>query len=121
MDVESLRSYCLAKKGVTDEFPFDADTLVFKVKGKMFALCGLEQIPFSISLKCDPEKATALREEYYESISGAYHMNKKHWNSILPGKLPQNLVTSLIDHSYELVVASLPKYKQNELKNLDPS
>ena len=117
MNIESFRSYCLSKQAVSEEFPFGPDTLVFKVKGKMFALSGLENVPFKVSLKCDPEKAVDLREQFPEQISGAYHMNKKHWNSILPESLPPRLLTDLIDHSYELVVQGLPKKQQQELQN----
>lgn len=116
MDVENFRNYCLKKKGVTEEFPFDKETLVFKVKGKMFALCGLEHVPFQISLKCDPVRALSLREEYNGKITGAYHMSKKHWNSLLPKSLPPALVRNLIDSSYELVVKGLTKRQQQELQ-----
>lgn len=119
MDVESFRMYCLSKKGVTEEFPFDEETLVFKVMGKMFALSGLEHIPFEIALKCDPERAVMLREEYDGRITGAYHMNKKHWNSLIVEQLPPALVKELIDHSYDLVVKSLPKKVQQVLKNIE--
>ncbi len=118
MNVESFRAYCLAKKGVSEEFPFDEETLVFKVMGKMFALCGLEHIPFQIALKCDPERAIMLREEYDGRITEAYHMSKKHWNSVQAEALPETLVKELIDHSYELVVAGLTKKQQQELQNL---
>ncbi|HET8752840.1 MAG TPA: MmcQ/YjbR family DNA-binding protein [Salinimicrobium sp.] len=117
MDIETFRKYCLSKKGVTEEFPFGPETLVFKVGGKMFALCGLENVPFKINLKCDPERAQELREEHEAYIEGAFHMNKKHWNSLIPQSLPPALVSELIDHSYELVLAGLPKSKQQEIKN----
>ncbi|MGB7841788.1 MAG: MmcQ/YjbR family DNA-binding protein [Salinimicrobium sp.] len=118
MNVESFRAYCLSKKGITEEFPFDDVTLVFKVMGKMFALCGLENLPFQIALKCDPERAIALREEYDGRITEAWHMSKKHWNSVQPETLPTKLVEQLIDHSYELVVSGLTKKQQQELQNL---
>lgn len=118
MNVETFRNYCLSKKGVSEEFPFGEETLVFKVMGKMFALSGLEKVPFSVSLKCDPEKAILLRDEFPDHIQGAYHMNKKHWNSLEPQSLPPQLVKDLIDHSYELVVNSLTKKLQQELQNL---
>ncbi len=109
MHIEEFRTYCLAKKGVTEEFPFDESTLVFKVMGKVFALTGLDKIPFSVNLKCDPEYALELREQYPEVAPG-YHMNKKHWNTVnFSGGLPTNLMTALIDHSYDLVVKGLPK------------
>ena len=119
MDVDSIRNYCLAKKGVTEELPFGPDALVFKVMGKMFALAALESIPFKVSLKCDPEKAVALRDEYPDQIEGAYHMNKRHWNSLKVEHLPPRLVQQLIDHSYSLVVSGLTKKLQQELKNLE--
>lgn len=119
MNVEQCRDYCLGKKGVTEEFPFDKETLVFKVMGKMFALLPLERVPFQISLKCDPDKAVELREAFDGIITGAYHMSKIHWNSLLAEQLPPNLVTDLIDHSYELVVSGLTKKQKEELKNLE--
>lgn len=117
MDIEQVRSYCLQKGGVTEELPFGPDTLVFKVKGKMFALARLKGLPFVISLKCDPDRAQLLREEHPQEISGAYHLNKKHWNSILSKSLSSILVKDLIDHSYELVVKGLSKKDRSELNN----
>lgn len=119
MDVEAARIYCLTKKGVTEEFPFGPGTLVFKVMGKMFALVGLENVPFQISLKCDPDRVPELREEYDGLIVGAYHMNKKHWNTVFAKTLPPALVRELIDHSYDLVVNGLTKKQQQELKTLE--
>jgi predicted DNA-binding protein (MmcQ/YjbR family) len=118
MDIEAVRTYCLEKQGVTEELPFGPDALVFKVAGKMFALAALETIPFRVSLKCDPEKAIDLREEYPDHIEGAYHMNKRHWNSLQTESLPPKLVKELIDHSYSLVVSGLSKKLQQELQNL---
>lgn len=115
MDIEAFREYCLQKKGVTEEFPFGPETLVFKVMGKMFALSGLDNAPYKISLKCDPGRAIELREEYHELVTSAYHMNKKHWNSILPEALPQEFVKELIDHSYDLVVNKLTRKQKEEL------
>lgn len=109
MNIEAFRDYCLTKKSVTEEFPFDEETLVFKVLGKIFALTGLERVPHEVNLKCDPEKAIELREEYDGLIFGGYHMNKKHWNTIMIESLPNELITEMIDHSYELVVSKLPK------------
>lgn len=115
MNIEEFRHYCLAKKAVTEEFPFDTVTLVFKVAGKMFALTGLDAETFSVNLKCDPEYALELRERYPEVQEG-YHMNKKHWNTILfEGSLDDALLMSLIDHSYDLVVKGLPKKIRDEL------
>ena len=109
MNIEQIREYCLKKKGVTEEFPFDEDTLVFKVAGKIFLLASLESIPLQINLKCEPEKAINLREEY-ESVQPGYHMNKKHWNSIIiDGTVPSQKLFEWIDDSYNLVVAGLNK------------
>lgn len=117
MNIEELREYCLSKKGVTEGFPFDETTLVFKVMDKIFALTDLEE-KFGINLKCDPEKAIELRERYPEVISG-YHMNKKHWNTVnIGGALSDTLIKEWIDHSYDLVAASLPKKLKQDLGNL---
>ena len=108
MDIESFREFCMAKKGVTEEFPFDNQTLVFKVMGKLFALTDVDLFT-SVNLKCDPERAVELREKY-EGIIPGYHMSKKHWNTVLmDGTIPDTLTKELIDHSYELVVNGLPK------------
>ena len=116
MNVEAFREYCLAKQGVTEELPFGPDSLVFKVAGKMFALAALEAVPFRVSLKCDPEKAIELRDEFPDHIEGAYHMNKKHWNSLLAESLPPQLVKELTNHSYSLVVSGLSKKLRQELE-----
>lgn len=115
MNLETFREYCLAKKGVTEEFPFDETTLVFKVMGKIFALTNINAEDFCINLKCEPEKAILLREQY-EAVKAGYHMNKKHWNTILVQKsISNNLLKEWIDDSYELVVAGLPKKIQKDL------
>ena len=115
-DLEKLRKYCLRKKGVSESFPFNDYTLVFKVLDKIFCLADL-RIPQRINLKCDPEKGLEYREEHDEIIPG-YHMNKKHWNTIdLHGKLEDAFITEMIDDSYELVVNSLSKKEQNSLKS----
>jgi len=109
MDIDVLREYCLAKPGASEDFPFDSDTLVFRVKSKMFALTNLERFPLAVNLKCDPDRAVELRAQY-ESIEPGYHMNKKHWNTaVLNGELSSRLVRELIEHSYELVVAGLTR------------
>ncbi|MFD0863868.1 MmcQ/YjbR family DNA-binding protein [Sungkyunkwania multivorans] len=115
MNIEEFRDYCLSKKGVTEEFPFDAHTLVFKVMGKMFALSGLERVPPEVNLKCDPDRAVQLREAYDGEIFGGYHMSKKHWNTLRLTNLPPALIYELIDHSYDLVVAKLPAKVRKEL------
>ena len=119
MNIEEFREYCLLKNGVTESFPFDKQTLVFKVMGKMFALCGLERHPFQVNLKCDPVPTIALREEHESSIMGAYHMSKIHWNSVVPNtSFPDKLFCELIDHSYELVVKGMTKKLRDELNSL---
>ena len=119
MDLETFRNYCLAKKGVEETFPFDEVTLVFKVMGKMFAITGLDNPEFSITLKCDPDRAIELREVYGE-IRSAWHMNKTHWNSVdCEGDLRDELIRQLIDHSYDLVVAGLPRKLRTELEQLE--
>lgn len=115
MNIEEFRDYCLSKNHVAESFPFDEETLVFKVAGKMFALAGLEYHPATVSLKCDPEKSLELREEYDE-ITPGYHMNKMHWNTvIIDGNLSHKLIKELIDDSYNLVVKGLPKKQQEEI------
>lgn len=117
MNIEELRNYCLSKKGATESFPFDDVTLVFKVMNKMFALMSLDG-NLSINLKCDPEKAIELREEYSAVLPG-YHMNKKHWNTVnIDESLPTNLIHEWIDSSYQLIVASLPKKLKTELEQI---
>lgn len=118
MNIEEFRAYCLTKKGITEEFPFDADTLVFKVMGKMFALAPLERLPAQVNLKCDPERALQLRENYDGIIIPGYHMSKVHWNTIFLEHTPPNLAIELIDDSYDLVVAKLTKKVQQELARL---
>jgi len=119
MNIEEFRDYCLSKKGATESFPFDETTLVFKVMGKMFALTGLEHVPISVNLKCDPERSAELRDEYDGGITGAFHMNKLHWNSIeIESNIPTDLLLELIDLSYNLVVDKLTKKLKVELDNL---
>ncbi len=109
MDLPEAISHCLAKPGAEETTPFGPEVLVYKVGGKVFALTDPDEFPARVNLKCDPERAVVLREEY-EAVIPGYHMNKKHWNTVvLDGSLPARLVRELIDHSYDLVVASLPK------------
>ncbi|RXP45166.1 MmcQ/YjbR family DNA-binding protein [Lutibacter sp. HS1-25] len=115
MNIEEFRDYCLSKKYVTECFPFDQTTLVFKVADKMFALSGLEQHPSKVNLKCDPEKSIELREQYSTIIEG-FHMSKKHWNTVtIEGDLKTDFIKELIDHSYNLVVKGMTKKQQKEL------
>jgi len=108
MNIEEFVDYCIKKEGVTEEFPFDESTLVMKVYGKVFALTGLDGA-FSINLKCEPERAIELREEYSAILPG-FHMNKKHWNTVhVDGTISDKMLCELIDHSYQLVYSKLPK------------
>ncbi|MFA0964765.1 MmcQ/YjbR family DNA-binding protein [Roseivirga sp. BDSF3-8] len=109
MDIESYREYCLSKPGVTESTPFGPDVLVFKVGGKMFSLTDIEQFE-SINLKCDPEEAVKLREEFPDAVMPGYHMSKKHWNTVhTRGQVPEHLLFKWTDDSYQLIVDSLPK------------
>ena len=117
MNIEQYRDYCIAKKGTKESFPFDKKTLVFKVMNKMFALAGVDEFNF-INLKCNPEKAIELREQY-EGVEPGYHMNKALWNSVYTNKdVSDKLIYQWIDDSYDLIVSSLTKKLQQELKEL---
>ena len=116
MDANEILDFCQLKKGVEETFPFNPDTLVLKVAGKMFALIPLEKQPLTISLKADPEWSAELRAQYPQ-ITGAYHMNKTHWNTVICEGLKADLILKLIDHSYDLVVESLTKKKREEVLN----
>ncbi|MFV9549912.1 MmcQ/YjbR family DNA-binding protein [Algibacter sp. PT7-4] len=120
MNIEQIREYCLAKKETTEDFPFDEDTLVFKVLGKMFALVGLkkwEAGQAAINLKADPEYSQELRAQY-SSIRPGYHMSKKHWNTLYihEGELHPQIIKDLIDHSYNMVVKGMTKKMRETLK-----
>lgn len=117
MIAEEIREYCLAKKGVTEGFPFNETTLVFKVGGKMFLLMALDTQPLVFSAKNKEDYNQELREKYYQ-ISGAYHMNKTHWNSVVCEGLKSDLIKKLIDDSYDLVFKSLTKKVKSEVLNL---
>lgn len=118
MDIESIRKFCLAKPEVTEDFPFNEDTLVFKVCGKIFLLASLDEIPLRINLKCDPEKAVELRERY-DSVLPGYHMNKTHWNTvIIDGYVPAREILNWIADSYLLVVNSLRKNEKERINKL---
>ncbi len=117
MNIEEYREFCLGMPGVTEDFPFDEETLVFKVMGKLFALTDVDGFE-SINLKCDPEKAIILREQYDE-VKPGYHMNKKHWNTVQThGSIPDSLLKQWIRESYDLVVAGLSKKLQAELSKM---
>ncbi|MCK9426958.1 MAG: MmcQ/YjbR family DNA-binding protein [Ignavibacteriaceae bacterium] len=114
MDLEKVREYCLKKKGVTESLPFDEDTPVYKVMGKMFCLANLNP-PISINLKCDPEKAIELREKY-DDVQPGYHMSKEHWNTVfLANNISDKLIYGWIDDSYNLVAAKLSKADKEKL------
>jgi predicted DNA-binding protein (MmcQ/YjbR family) len=119
MDIQQLYEFCLSKKGVTEHFPFDEDTLVFKVGGKMFCLTSLkewEKGTPSLNLKCDPERAQELRAAY-EGVRPGYHMSKVHWNTVDFNKdVSDKMMTELIDHSYELIYKSLTKKVKEEME-----
>ena len=116
MNIEDYRNYCIKKPGVTEGFPFGETTIVFKVMGKMFTLAGIENF-VSMNLKCDPELALELREQFY-SIKPGFHMNKNHWNTVdVNGDASDKKIYELIDLSYDLVVKSLTKKLQAELVN----
>ena len=115
MNAESFRAHCLSKAAVTEGTPFGPEDIVFKVAGKMFAILALDEVPPRVNLKCDPDLALELRDRY-EQVEPGYHMNKKHWNTVvLDGVIPEREIRKMIDHSYELVVQSLPKTKQKAL------
>ena len=109
MDLAEFREYCLSKPEATEGTPFGPDVLVFKVRGKMFALAALDEVPVRVNLKCEPDLAVELRDRY-EQVTPGYHMNKKHWNTVEIGTgIPEVELRSMIDHSYQLVVKGLPK------------
>jgi predicted DNA-binding protein (MmcQ/YjbR family) len=115
MDLESFREHCLSKPGATEDTPFGEDVLVFKVGGKMFALTLLDELPAAANLKCDPDLALELRDRY-EQVRPGYHMNKKHWNTVeIDSGIPDAELCKMIDHSYELVLRTLPKVKRERL------
>ena len=119
MNIESIREYCLVKPGVTESFPFDEDTLVFKVMGKMFCLMSLED-NCRMNLKCDPDYAVELREQYEGEIIPGWHMNKTNWNTVyFNGSLRDELLRQLIDLSYDLVIATLKKKDREALEGME--
>jgi len=118
VELEDLRELCLQMAGVTEGYPFGEDVLVFKVMGKVFCLMSLDAVPSTVNLKCEPEKAIDLREQY-DAIAPGYHMNKKHWNTLtLDGSIPSDLCAELLTHSYDRVVAGLTRAKKLELAEL---
>jgi len=117
MDLKELEQYILSKPDAKLDFPFDEHTAVYKVHDKMFALVPQNKTPINISLKCDPTLAEVLRDQYVSVMAG-YHLNKRHWNTIvITGELSDAEIIDLIDHSYQLVVETLPKTEQDKLQN----
>lgn len=122
MDAETLRRHCLDKPGSTESLPFGPDTLVFKVLDKAFALLALEAVPPRVNLKCDPDRALDLRAEWPDNVLPGYHMNKRHWNTVvLDGRVPAATVRAWIDHSWDRVVAGMPARQRAALSGEDPS
>lgn len=115
MNIEEIRNYCLSKPNTIEDTPFDEDTLVFKVGGKIYALMSITALPLRINLKCDPEQAIELRENNPDTIIPGYHMNKKHWNTIFTDEFEFDFVRQMVDQSYELVISSLTKKVTSEL------
>ncbi|HON79475.1 MAG TPA: MmcQ/YjbR family DNA-binding protein [Spirochaetota bacterium] len=115
LTLKKIRSYCSRKKGVSEDFPFDMETLVLRVGSKIFLLSDINEKPFRMNLKCDPFRSMVLREKYNQ-ITPGYHMNKKHWNTVLvDGVIPDNEVLELVDHSYELVLKGMKKSERDEI------
>lgn len=118
MNIEELRDYCISLKGVEETLPFGPETLVFKVMGKVFLLTGLDSKPLQFNVKCDPEKAIELRS-HYSCVLPGYHMNKKHWNTVIAdGSVSNKQLCQWIIDSYDLVVSDLPKVQQKQLIKL---
>jgi predicted DNA-binding protein (MmcQ/YjbR family) len=118
MNIEEIRQFCLGKKAVEEGFPFGGDTLVFKAAGKMFLVMGVDSIPVSINIKCEPQKAIELREKYSEVTPG-WHMNKTHWNTVIcDGAISKKLIFEWINDSYNLIIQSLPKKKRDEINDI---
>ncbi|RPK76087.1 hypothetical protein EES45_23920 [Streptomyces sp. ADI97-07] len=114
MTPQELRALCLEFNASTEEFPFGPETSVFKVLGKVFALSALDGRPLTVNLKCDPDDAVRLREEHPAIVPG-WHMNKRHWNTLTVQELPGRMVRELVEDSYDLVVAGLPKAERLRL------
>ncbi|GJH41112.1 DNA-binding protein [Capnocytophaga sp. HP1101] len=114
MNIETFRDFCLALPYATEDMPFGEDFLVFRIANRIFVLMSLNRVPISANLKCEPERAIELREQYPEKIVAGYHMNKKHWNTVLLESLPETLIKEMVEHSYQQVLAKIPK-KEREI------
>ena len=118
MNIEEVIQHCLSYPETEETVPFGPDALVYKVCGKMFALTAPDQFPSRVNLKCDPDEAMELRDQY-EAVIPGYHMNKKHWNTVtLDGSIPSALISKMIDNSYRLVVQSLKKADRERILSL---
>jgi predicted DNA-binding protein (MmcQ/YjbR family) len=118
MNIEELREYCLSKPAVEETFPFGPENMVFKVMDKVFLITGIDSVPLSFNVKCDPDMAEDLREKY-DCVTPGYHMNKKHWNTVIvDNSVSEKLLRDWIDHSYNLIVDSLPKNKREVLRTM---
>ena len=115
MNLEELREYCLSLPHVTEDMPFGEDILVFRICNRIFVLTSLESVPLRVSLKCDPERAIELREEFPNKIVAGYHLNKKHWNTVLLESLPLTLIKEMIQLSYDQVLTKVPKTERELL------
>lgn len=115
MNIETFRGFCLTLPYTTEDMPFGEDFLVFRIANRIFALMNLNRVPMSVSLKCDPERAIELREQYPDKIVAGYHLNKKHWNTILLESLPEVLIKEMVQHSYNQVLAKVTKKEREAL------
>ncbi len=116
MNIETFRGFCLTLPYTTEDMPFGEDFLVFRIANRIFALINLNRVPMSVSLKCEPERAVELREQYPDKIVAGYHLNKKHWNTILLESLPEVLIKEMVQHSYNQVLAKVPKKEREALE-----
>ena len=112
MNIETFRDFCLTLPYTTEDMPFGEDFLVFRIANRIFALMNLNRVPMSVSLKCDPERAIELREQYPDKIVAGYHLNKKHWNTVLLESLPEVLIKEMVQHSYDQVLAKYQRRKE---------
>lgn len=113
MNAETIRTFALTMQDVTESFPFDEVTLVFKVNEKIFLLLALDAHPLQFNVKCDPDEAISLRDQYPDNIMPGYHMNKIHWNTIIPDGLSSKLICKMIENSYQLVAGKSMKRKKD--------
>ena len=112
MNIETFRDFCLTLPYTTEDMPFGEDFLVFRIANRIFALMNLNRVPMSVSLKCDPERAIELREQYPDKIVAGYHLNKKHWNTVFLESLPEALIKEMVQHSYDQVLAKYQRRKE---------